>query len=93
MKKIIPLVFILTGCTFYNVNEVGEDTYRISGSASALKSRSAIIENIKNKATKVCGNDNYEFIDPATGWVNPNYSGNPANTSQTITMTVKCNKS
>lgn len=93
MKKTIPLFLILTGCTFYNVNEMGGDTYSISGSASVLKSRSAIIENIKNKAAKVCGNDNYEFIDPATGTVNPNYSGNLANTSQTITMTIKCNKS
>ena len=93
MKKIIPLALILTGCTFYNVNEVGEDTYKISGSASALKSRSAIVENIKNKASKVCGDDDFEFVDQVTGRINPNYSGNPANTSQTITMTVKCNKS
>jgi hypothetical protein len=90
MKKIIPLCLVLTGCTFYNVNEVGVDTYRISGSASALKSRSAIIQNVKDKAASVCGNDNYEYIDESTGKVNPNYSGNVASTSQTITMTVRC---
>ena len=93
MKKLvvlIPLVASLSACTFFNVNQLEKDTYQIKGHASALKSRTAIMENMKKKAVKVCKGNEFEIVEPGTGKVNKNYSGNRANTSQTVIMTIKC---
>lgn len=93
MRKLyvgLPLIFILSGCTFYNVNDVGENTYEIKGHASSLKSKSAILEDMKKKATKVCDGEEFEILDPATHKINPNYTGGIANESQTMSIVVKC---
>ena len=87
---LVPLFVSLSACTFYNVSEVEEGIYEIKGHASALKSKAAILENMKNKATKVCKGAEFDIVDPATGQVNKNYSDNIASTSQTVSMTIKC---
>ena len=38
MKKILLVPFFLSGCTYFNVNAIDENTYLISGHASVLKS-------------------------------------------------------
>lgn len=93
MKKILLIIpLLLSGCTFFNVNAIDDKTYEISGHASALKSRVAMEKNIADKASKVCGSSDFDFINSKHAKINPNYTNNIANTSQTVKMTVRCDK-
>ncbi|MTT50973.1 hypothetical protein F1529_00610 [Alcanivorax sp. VBW004] len=91
MKKILLVPFFLTGCTYFNVNAVDENTYMIHGHASVLKSEEAVRKNIDDKAKKVCDGEGFEYVDEGAGQVNKNYSLNPAATSRTVSVKVKCN--
>ncbi|MCK0154816.1 hypothetical protein MWU49_13935 [Alcanivorax sp. S6407] len=90
MKKILLVPFFLSGCTYFNVNAIDENTYLISGHASVLKSEETVRKNIDDKAAKVCDGEGFEYVDDGEGQVNKNYSLNPAATSRTVSVKVRC---
>ena len=87
---LIPFVVFLSACTFFNVNQLEEGTYEIKGHATALKREAIILKEMKKKAAKVCKGNGFDVVEPGTAKINKNYSGNPASTSRTVTLTVKC---
>jgi len=58
MKKFLPLAgfcLALAGCTFTAADKLGPGQYQITSSGSIFNSREGLLENINQKAAKVCG--------------------------------------
>ncbi len=65
MKKLLLLGCItatLTGCTFTGANEVAPGEYMITSHGSIFNSREGLLENINQKATKVCNGRPYHLV-------------------------------
>lgn len=57
MKKLLfiaSLTLGLTGCTFTGANEVAPSEFMITSHGSIFNSREGLLENINQKAAKVC---------------------------------------
>ncbi|MCS4313238.1 hypothetical protein M2397_003546 [Pseudomonas sp. BIGb0381] len=65
MKKLLLLGCItatLTGCTFTGANEVAPGEYMITSHGSIFNSREGLLENINQKAGKVCNGRPYHLV-------------------------------
>lgn len=51
----------LTGCTFTGANEVAPGEYMITSHGSIFNSREGLLENINQKAAKVCDGKPYHL--------------------------------
>ena len=64
LKKLLSLGCItlaLTGCTFTGANEVAPGEYMINSHGSIFNSREGLLENINQKAAKVCNGKPYRL--------------------------------
>lgn len=64
LKKLLLLGFMtwtLTGCTFTGANEVAPGEYMITSHGSIFNSREGLLENINQKAAKVCDKKPYHL--------------------------------
>ncbi|QCI11881.1 hypothetical protein E6B08_11155 [Pseudomonas putida] len=64
MKKfalIASLTLSLTGCTFTGANEVAPGQFMITSHGSIFNSREGLLENINQKAKKVCEGKPYHL--------------------------------
>lgn len=64
VKKLLLLGCIasaLTGCTFTGANEVAPGEYMITSHGSIFNSREGLLENINQKAAKVCEGKPYHL--------------------------------
>ncbi len=64
LKKLILtgcITFALTGCTFTGANEIGPGQYMITSHGSIFNSREGLLENINQKAAKVCNGKSYHL--------------------------------
>lgn len=55
------MTWTLTGCTFTGANEVAPGEYMITSHGSIFNSREGLLENINQKAAKVCGAKPYHL--------------------------------
>lgn len=55
------ITFVLTGCTFTGANEIAPGQYMITSHGSIFNSREGMLENINQKATKVCNGKPYHL--------------------------------
>lgn len=55
------MALFLTGCTFTGANEVAPGQYMITSSGSIFNSREGLLENINQKAVKVCKGKPYHL--------------------------------
>ncbi|WP_339514278.1 hypothetical protein [Pseudomonas sp. RL_15y_Pfl2_60] len=55
------LALFLTGCTFTGANEIAPGQYMISSHGSIFNSREGLLENINQKAAKVCNGKPYRL--------------------------------
>lgn len=64
LKKILLtgcLALALTGCTFTGANEIAPGQYMITSHGSIFNSREGMLENINQKAAKVCNGKPYHL--------------------------------
>lgn len=61
---IVVLSSLLFGCSFtYSpVKEVGEGLHQIKTYGNAFSTRDDLIDALKRKASKICGSNEYEFV-------------------------------
>ena len=99
MKKLLATVsvtVILTGCTISNVNEVGDGQYMVKMHGNAFHSNETLLNDIKEKASKLCGHNNFTLEGPDSLKTNKvkYYDGtrNQTSTSVTLIKIVNCKK-
>lgn len=64
MKKMLLtgcISFALTGCTFTGADEIAPGQYMITSHGSIFNSREGMLENINQKAAKVCNGKRYHL--------------------------------
>lgn len=64
LKKLLSIGCItlaLSGCTFTGANEIAPGQYMITSHGSIFNSRAGMLENINDKAAKVCEGKGYHL--------------------------------
>jgi hypothetical protein len=59
---VVVLSLFMSGCTFMNVQERGENRYEITSHGNMFHGRETLIKDIEEKAVKLCGAGNYEIV-------------------------------
>jgi len=66
-KQILVVsVALISGCTFMNVNELGNNRYSVTSHGNIFHSKATLEKDIEEKAIKLCGADNYKIDGDST---------------------------
>ncbi|WP_263262193.1 hypothetical protein [Pseudomonas sp. RIT-PI-S] len=58
----VGILLTLAGCTFTGADAIAPDQYMIKSYGSIFNSRAGMLENINQKAAKVCGGKKYHLV-------------------------------